>query len=89
MEHPAHKIGHIVAPGIPSRSGNEAEEPPVVCACAAEGDEGGGVLGQLGAAVVDQADLVLPETEEHPVGIRTWSTFGTGVLQINVVLFDL
>ena len=73
MEHPVYEI--IVAPGIPSRSGDEAEESPVVCACAAEGDEGGGVLGQLGAAVVDQADLVLPETEEHPVVlIHTWST---------------
>ena len=54
------------SPGIPARQCDEAEESPVVGAGAAEGDEGGRVLGQLGAAVVDQADLVLPETEEHP-----------------------
>ena len=62
------------------RSGDEAEEALVVGAGAAESDEGGGVLGELGAAVVDQADLVLSETEQHPERIQNRSSLGTCVL---------
>ena len=77
------------SPGIPARQCDEAEESPVVGAGAAEGDEGGRVLGQLGAAVVDQADLVLPETEQHPERERIHSKLGQPALELGSPLFDV